>query len=217
MFKKIFTTVALAGVLVVGTAHFLFWDGNPLLPQNARRIIAAQTAQYDGTAIRISQGPNNIDYATKLAYTANQVIYKGTAAKVQPTFSWTTAGGTLTNCIDATNTATCTTSTAHGLTVGSAVTLAGVTADTDLNGTYYVQTVGSTTTFTITTASVTDATYSASGIVLSTTSPRTTAAIWHITFYIYSGTDCIDIKNSDFSEIWDNRAVTTGATQITYN
>lgn len=173
-------------------------------------------AQYDGTSVKISQGPNNLDYTTKLEYSTGLVIYKGTAAKIQPTYSWTTTSGTLTSIVDSSNTATVTTSTAHGLSVGSRVTISGVVTDTDLNGTYYVQTVGSTTTFTVTTSSVTDATYNASGIVLSTTAPRSTAAIWHISFYLYDGTDCIEIKNSSFSEIWDNRAVTTGATKITY-
>lgn len=93
----------------------------------------------------------------------------------------------VTQIVDSSNTATVTTSAAHGLAVGNRVQIAGVTGDTDLNGTYVIATVGSTTTFTYTSASVTDATYNNAGITLQTTAPRSTQPIWAITKFSYGG------------------------------
>jgi hypothetical protein len=178
-------------------------------------LLGAQ-AQYDGTAVRISQGPNNLDYTTKISYTGTLVTYKGTAAKIQPTYSWLGSAGSF-SITDAAAVGTVTTSAAHGLSAGAEIRISGVEVDSDLNGLYYIQTAPSPTTFTITTSGVTDATYTDLGMVMSTTAPRTTAPIWHITFYQYDGNNCTEIKNSSFSEIWDNRAATTGALMITYN
>jgi hypothetical protein len=108
-----------------------------------------------------------------------------TASEGRGTATWTTAAQTLTNVVDAANTATATTSTAHGLTVGVTVTIAGVSVDTDLNGTYAVVTTPTPTTFTVTTANVTDATYTDAGLTLRHTGPRTTAEIWSIRRYLY--------------------------------
>lgn len=179
---------------------------------------AQSTPQYDGSAVRISQGPNDKDYTTKFGYTAGGLLeYQGKASRVQPEFSWNSSTATLTSIVVASNVGTVTTSTDHGLTVGNKVTIAGVLADTDLNGTYYVQSTATTTTFTITTASVSNGTYSASGITLKTTAPRTTAAIWHITWFRYDGSSRLtDQLNSDFAVIWDDRAVTTGSTKVNY-
>lgn len=56
------------------------------------------------------------------------------------------------------NTATVTTTSAHGLSTGDSIAIFGCTTDTDLNGTY-TATVTGTTTFTVTVANVTAATY----------------------------------------------------------
>jgi hypothetical protein len=69
-------------------------------------------------------------------------------------------------------------SSPHGLYVGARVTISGATVDTDLNGTYVVQTVTSTTVYTITTANVGTATYTESTLVITTTNPLTTLPIW---------------------------------------
>lgn len=89
---------------------------------------------------------------------------------------------------DSTNTATVTTSRAHGLAVGNQVVVAGVTADTDLNGTYVIATVPSTTSFTFISASVTDATYSEPGLTISTTAPLSNASVWAIQKNFYTTT-----------------------------
>jgi len=116
---------------------------------------------------------------------------------VPATFSWTRAASTLTSIVVSSNTGTATTSTAHGLQVGQAVTVSGATVDTDLNGVYVIQTVGSSTTFTITTVAVANATYNESTLVVTTSAPRLTAAIWSITRMQYSGSNLI-------SKQWSN-------------
>jgi hypothetical protein len=111
---------------------------------------------------------------------------------------------------DATNTATVTTSQPHGLAVGNRIIIAGVTADTDLNGSYVIATVPSTTSFTITTANVTDGTYSDSGLVISTTAPRSSAGVWAI-YQKYYTTTAIDRQawaegSTAMTRICDSRA-----------
>lgn len=65
----------------------------------------------------------------------------------------------LTNIVDSSNTSTATTASAHNLPVGATVVVSGATVDTDLNDTYLILTVPSSTTFTFTTADVSDATF----------------------------------------------------------
>lgn len=168
-----------------------------------------------GADVIVSDGPQRTPHTVRVFRDgSNNVEYVCTAQRNQAAFSWTTAASTLTSIVDSSNTSTVTTSTAHGLRPGNKVTITGA-SDADLNGTYYIQTVGSTTTFTITTASVTDATYS-SGLTLSTRAPRGTAAIWTIQKFIYTTTYVDDVQWSDPGSICDNRAVTTGATKVTY-
>ena len=115
------------------------------------------------------------------------------------TTSWTTTS-TLVSVVDLANVATVTTSAAHGLTPGAEVALSGFTGDTDLNKTYEVLTVPSTTSFTITTASVTDATYNLAGgekvALLTTTALRDTWSIWSIQRNIY------DTSNRIIAQKW---------------
>ena len=168
-----------------------------------------------GDDVLVSDGPQRAPH-TQLYFRdgLNNVEYSCVARRAQANYSWTTAGSTLTSIVDSANTSTVTTSTAHGLAVGNEITIAGA-SDADLNGTYYIQTVGSATTFTITTASVTDATYN-SGLTLSTVAPRETAPIWTITKYSYTTTYIDRVQVSKSGSICANRAVTTGATKITY-
>ncbi len=60
--------------------------------------------------------------------------------------------------------------------------------DTDLNGTYTVATVGSSTTYTITTANVSDATYTEATLVITTYYPLTTLPGWAIQVLTYAST-----------------------------
>lgn len=153
---------------------------------------------------------------------AGNALYVCTGEPIQPPFFWTRALTTLTSIVVSSNTATVTTSTAHGLQVANQVTVLGATVDPDLNGTYYVQTVGSTTTFTITTASVSNATYNEATLAVSTTAPRLTAAIWTIQHFLYdsnthlSTTQWAEGQPGNYTHICANRGVTTGATKVTY-
>ena len=176
---------------------------------------AFMTFAQVGADVIVSDGPQRT-FHTQLYFRdgSNNTEYACIALRNQPTFTWTVAGSTLTSIVDSSNTATVTTPSAHGLAVGNAVTIAGA-SDADLNKTFYVQTVGSTTTFTITTDSVTDATYT-TGLSLSTRAPRTTAAIWTIQKYSYTTTYIDRGQSSPPGSICDNRAVTTGDTKVTY-
>lgn len=140
---------------------------------------------------------------------------------VPATFSWTRTASTLTSIVDSGSTSTVTTSTAHGLQVGNLVTVSGATVDTDLNGTYYIQSVGSTTTLTITTSGVTDATYTEATLAVATSVARSTQPIWSIEKRSYTAANLDRIQwarngSGDFGNVCDDRATTTGATKITY-
>ncbi len=202
------TAIALAVVLLITVVASAQQGGTPVQPVLYPYDQPIKFFDYDGSG--------NLIYTcqTKASGPWNN-------NSVPSTFSWTRAANTLTSIVDSTNTATVTTSTAHGLQVANAITISGATVDTDLNGTYYIQTVGSTTTFTITTANVTDATYTESTLAVSSTAPRLTVAIWSIFKFTYNGSN--QLTNFQMSngvpamnQICANRAVTTGATMIVY-
>lgn len=65
----------------------------------------------------------------------------------------------LTEIVVSSDVATVETPTVHGLQVGDKIVISGATVDTDLNGTYIVTSVPTTTTFTFVTVDVSDATY----------------------------------------------------------
>lgn len=179
------------------------------------------SAVWGQTIVNPTQGPPPDAFTTLLYYDgSNNVEYACKAKAIQPSFSWTRSATTLTNIIVATNVGTATTSSAHGLAVGNPVTVSGATVDTDLNGTYYVQTIGSSTTFTITTASVADATYNESTLAVATVAPRTTAAVWDIVHYNYTTSYVSAIQKAGgkagLNSICANRATSTGSTKITF-
>lgn len=146
---------------------------------------------------------------------SNNLEYLCMAASYQPTYKYQIALGNLTNLVDATNTGTVTAAN-HGLAVGNLVTITGNATDTDLNTSYYIQTVADANTFTITTASVTDATYTDAAMVISTNAPRNTASIWNILKFTYSGSLVTRSQSSRPNSICVNRAVTTGTTKTWY-
>jgi len=117
---------------------------------------------------------------TLFFYSGTDLEYTCEAPAIQPAFYWSRNNSTLTNIVDSSNTGTATTSTAHGLQIGNKVTVSGGTVDTDINGTFIILTVPSTTTFTYASASVSDATYTESTLRIMTTAPRDTAGIWKV-------------------------------------
>ena len=133
------------------------------------KSIAPPNTPYSYLIFR--DGMNNIEYICR-------------ALSRQSVFSWTVADTTLTSIVVSSNTATVTTSSNHGLAVGNQVSVYGSTVAA-LNGGYQVATAG-TTTFTFTTAGVSDATYNNAGLGLSTTSPRSNAGIWSIQKFFYT-------------------------------
>lgn len=159
----------------------------------AALCLSAFGQQEPGVAI--SGGPPQRAYSTLYFYVdiggTDYLQYTCYAISTQPTLTNQGAVGsqyTVTSIVDSSNTSTVTTSAAHGLSVGNRVVIAGVTGDLDLNGTYVIQSVGSTTTFTITTANVTDATYNNSNITITSSAPRTNQPIWAIKKLYYGGT-----------------------------
>lgn len=121
-------------------------------------------------------------------YSGSNLQYICEALQKQAITSVSIGASTLTNITVATNVATATTVSAHQLYKGARVTVSGATVDTDLNGTYTILTVPSSTTYTFTTAAVADATYTDSGLTVSTNWPLLSLAKWSIKVFTYTGT-----------------------------
>lgn len=170
----------------------------------------------------VSKYPSTQTPAMKMTLDgSSRLQYICQAVPIQPVFTWSRSDSTLTSVVVLTNTATVTTSTAHGLQTLNPVTFVG--GPSGLAGTYLIQTVGSSTTFTITTSGVANGTYTTAGMSVSTNAPRTTAAVWSILQLVYSGADTIPSRvlqsngrASSFTSICDNQAVTTGSTKIAF-
>ena len=126
---------------------------------------------------------NFYDGSNNLAYTC------WTTSNRQSVNTYSLAAKTLTSIADSSNTSTVT-APSHGLASGAKVTITGSTEDTDLNGTYTI-TVTTADAFTITTANVTDATYTTATLVVTNTGPKDTSSIWAIQGHTYSGTNRI--------------------------
>jgi len=146
-------------------------------PEYTQSISPPNTAY---TSLFFRDGSNNTEYICK-------------ALSNQSTYNWYAAGSSpvLTSIVDSSNTATVTTAVAHGLSIGNRVQITGVTTDVDLNGIYVVVTAPTDTTFTITTASVTDGTYDGTTDVamqMATNAPRANALIWSIEKMFYTTT-----------------------------
>jgi hypothetical protein len=153
----------------------------------AMALPCAIFGQNSDPAVSISGGPPAKGWTVLYAYTtitsADYVEYICSARSDQPNLS-----ASVTQIVDSANTATVTTSAAHGLAVNNRVAIAGVTGDTDLNATYTILTVPSSTTFTVTSANVTDTTYNNTGITASSNAPRSNQPIWAIKRFTYGGT-----------------------------
>lgn len=185
-------------------------------------LLLASVVWGQGAAVNQSQANPPDAFTTLLFYDgSNNITYTCKAASQQPSFAWTRALSTLTSIVDAANTSTVTTSTAHGLAVGNLATISGATIATALNGTYFTQTVGSTTTFTVTTSGVADATYTEATLSAATTAPRSSAPQWDIFKFITTSSNISSIQKaggkSGRNSICDDKSVTTGSTKITYN
>lgn len=163
----------------------------------------------------LSPKPSTAGIATVMDYSGTSMIYMGKAPSPTPwthAFSVATCATTsvywphcsqMTNIVDSSNTGTVA-AASHGLKVGDRITVAGGT-DTDLNTSYQVATVVDANSFTITTASVTDATYT-TGLIITTRAPRSTEAIWKIQKFVYDGSsNLISILTSGAQATWSTR------------
>ena len=167
--------------------------------------------------MRSNSGPELTKWAWRIEYDASgNIEYYGKArafghasgdSATTDTFTWRRSTSTITNIVDAANVATVTLSAAHGLQPGCAITVAGATVDTDLNGTYIVVTADpAATTLTFASASVTDATYTDATMTITTACARTTQPIWDIVKYFYDGSNRLIRKGeSEPRSIFNNR------------
>ena len=121
-------------------------------------------------------------------------IYTCSAASIQtgplhaPTWAITPKAAqlTLTNIVVSANVGTITVSgSTIKLQIGNAIVVAG-SATTALNGTYVVQSTPSTTTVTITTSGVSNATFTDANLTVSSTAPRSDDGVWTVRKIVYS-------------------------------
>jgi len=194
-----------------------------LLPLFHPPPVQAQSPN-EGAPVRVNEFPSKSP-SRHLFYSGSNLQYICYANPDAPTsgvsHTWTVAAATLTNIVVATNVGTATTATAHGLVVGNKVIVTG-SATAALNGTYYIATVPSTTTFTFTTAGVGDATYSDAGLVMTTDAPSEIDPVWSIALLTYDGSNNLLAETwaggtaGNYTKICANRATKTGASAIFY-
>lgn len=179
-------------------------------------ICAACFAQDNskGQLISINPGPPPQAVSSLNFYSGGDLIYRCQAVSIQPTFTWYVSsvvppGSTLTSIVVNTNVGTVTTVGDHGLQVGNKITVAGSTTAA-LNGVYSIATVPTTSTFTIATSGVSNATYNTSALKFYTTAPRSNAAIWSVHAYTYSSSNLTVDQwangSTSMNQICDNRA-----------
>lgn len=120
---------------------------------------------------------------------SGNLIYGCSAAPIQAATTQKRADSTLTSIGVATNVGTVTTANPHGLYIGARVAITGATVDTDLNATYVIATVPSTTTYTIATVAVADGTYTESTLVITTRAPLNTLLIWSLLVQKFNGSN----------------------------
>ena len=183
-------------------------------------------AQTKGTPVSVIPYPLSsptqfLDYdgSGNLIYVCSAAPNGPTTGSTQGpyTYSLSVTGGGLTSIVVLTNVGTVTTVAAHGLMVGQPVTVSGSTTSA-LNASYRIATVPSTTTFTIATSGVGDATYNNGPLTISGNAPLLTAAIWTIEKINYDGSNrAINVQwaggnPGTYNKICANRA----AASITY-
>lgn len=133
-----------------------------------------------------TDGPPPRGWCQLFAYDGSgNLEYQGWAQSLNEESEWTVATSALTSIVDAANTATATTGSAHGLQTGNRIRIENA-LDEDLNGEHIITVTGATT-FTFTTVNVTDDTYNNVSLKLSTKAPRTNRPVWSIKKYYYDG------------------------------
>jgi len=154
------------------------------------------------TQVNQTSGPPPMAYVLQAFYDGSgNLIYACKARQfLQTATTVQRSDSSLTSIVVATNVGTVTTASAHNLWIGARVTVSGSTTAA-LNGTYKVATVPSSTTYTIATSGVADATYNNAAMVLSTNNPLLSQAVWAIQANVYDG------SNRLTGSYWANSAV----------
>ncbi len=164
-------------------------------------IAVALYSQQSGQPVSVVQFPNQtptrfLDYSgSNLTYLCLAPSINQTSTPGNYTYSLSVGASTLTSIVVLTNVGTVTTVGAHGLMAGQPTTVSGSTTAA-LNANYVVATVPTTTTYTITTSGVGNATYSNAALTVSGTAPLLTSPIWSIQHFLYdasnnlTGTQC---------------------------
>jgi hypothetical protein len=175
-------------------------------------FIATVGAAFAQTQSSIIQGQWPPETLLVFRDGSNNQQYTCAALAKQPNYTWSTTAQ-ITNIVDSGTTATITFAAAHGLSADNRIVIAGMTSagTTALNASFKIA-VTNTTVITVTTSGVTDGTYTPvtdPALVISTTAPRTTAAIWQIQRLYYT-TTYLDRSSyaegdSDPNKICDNR------------
>jgi hypothetical protein len=170
--------------------------------------LAAALSAQEGAVVNPTIGPPPVAYTELNYYSGANQIYQCRARSTQQPYTASVLAGTMTNIVVLTNVGTVTWVN-HGLAVNNRITVAGTVVDTDLNTSYNVVGVTSADVFTITTASVGNATYT-TGLTITTTAPRNTAAIWSVQASTYSGANLAAVQwaggNPAMTNICANRA-----------
>lgn len=170
-------------------------------------------AQGEGAPVNQTAGPPPSAWTTLNFYDgSNNLVYICTASARQSITTWARSSQTalaMTSIAVSSNTATATIPSGHGLAIGNYITVSGATVDTDLNGTYKLTSV-TTTTLVFTTASVANATYTESTLRFSTNAPRSSQGIWDIQYFQYDGSNNLvaiqrALGKTGLTSICDNR------------
>lgn len=135
-------------------------------------------------SVNQTEGPPPRGWCQLFDYDGTDLIYQGWAQSVNELTEWSIDNGGLTSIADSGTTATVTTAANHGLQTGNQIKVSGA-SDADLDGTYVITVTGATT-FTFTSANVTDATYNTSRLRITTQAPRTNRPVWAIKRIFYT-------------------------------
>lgn len=189
---------------------------------------SALWAQQSGTPVQVVQYPKDAPTLKNIYDASNNLIYVCYAKAIAPNdsttnynFSLSVTATTLTSIVVATNVGTITTAAAHGWRPNQLVTVTGSTTSA-LNGTYRLLTTATSTTATVTTSGVANATYNNGALTVAGAAPLTTKPIWSIMALVYDASNNLTDRQwaggnaSSYGYICDNAAVSTGATKITY-
>jgi len=166
-------TVSTTSPPAVGTPIFV--QSTTSTAANGWFIVATVSAGVSFTyRTNTSAGSGSIFDSTK-TYIFSANFFTGAAIPVSAS-----AGAAFTN---SSTTVTCTTTNAHGLTVGDAIYVVGTTASTNApNGSWFVQTTPTVNTFTFTVLSAPTGTITAAAGATSTLYPRPYGSIIHRSF-----------------------------------